>query len=390
MDLGYDKPLYLLAFDHRGSFEKDLFHATPPISDEVRAGISDAKALIFEGFEQAVSRGAPRNCAGVLVDEEFGAAVARQAKAGGHVLAMPAERSGQAEFELQYGDDFASHIEAFDPTFTKVLVRYNPEGDAALNARQASAVGAAERLAARAGASFPLRIARCPPPPEQLERCGGDQHRYDDEIRPGPRRRSDPRPAGAGRRAGHLEDRGPRQRRRLRPRRRTGTGRRSRQGRLHRARARGDRGAPAGLVAHRGSGARFRRLRRGQDDLGSGAPGVSRRPCDPRPDGDDDRRSLPRERRRLRRLDPTARPRSDMAPSPIRLLLADVDGTLVTEDKILTERAKAAVRKARRGRHPFRDHERAAAPRNGDARSSLCGSPPRSPPSTAGCSHGPI
>ena len=34
-----------------------------------------------------------------------------------------------------------------------------------------------------------------------------------------------------------------------------------------------------------------------------------------------------------------------MAPPPIRLMLADVDGTLVTQDKVLTDRAIAAVAK---------------------------------------------
>jgi hypothetical protein len=33
MTLGYRKPLYLLAFDHRGSFERDLFNATRPITE---------------------------------------------------------------------------------------------------------------------------------------------------------------------------------------------------------------------------------------------------------------------------------------------------------------------------------------------------------------------
>ena len=39
-----------------------------------------------------------------------------------------------------------------------------------------------------------------------------------------------------------------------------------------------------------------------------------------------------------------------MAGKPIRLLLADVDGTLVTQDKVLTDRAIEAVRKANGGR----------------------------------------
>jgi myo-inositol catabolism protein IolC len=183
MNPGYDKALYLLAFDHRGSFERDLFHEEPPVSDEVHARIVDMKNLIFEGFEQAVHRGAPKQAAGVLVDEEFGAAVARKANAGGYVLAMPTERSGQAEFEFEYGEDFASHIEVFDPTFTKVLVRYNPEGDSELNRRQ---TGRLERLSSWLhdhGRRFLYELL-VPATAEQLERCGGNQDRYDAEIRP--------------------------------------------------------------------------------------------------------------------------------------------------------------------------------------------------------------
>lgn len=183
MDLGYDKPLYLLAFDHRGSFEKDLFHASPPISDEVQAGIIDVKNLIFEGFEQAIHRGAPKQAAGVLVDEEFGANVARHAKAAAYLFAMPVERSGQAEFEFEYGDDFASHIEAFDPTFSKVLVRYNPESDAELNRRQTERLAKLSRWLHSHGRRFLYELL-IPATAAQLERCGGDQARYDAEIRP--------------------------------------------------------------------------------------------------------------------------------------------------------------------------------------------------------------
>ncbi len=186
MALGYSKPLYLLAFDHRGSFERDLFGASPPISDEVRAGIVAAKEIIYDGFVEAVRRGVPAEAAGVLTDEQYGAGVARRALAEGHLLAMPVERSGQPEFEFQYGEDFGAHIEAFDPTFVKVLVRYNPEGDAALNARQT------ERLARLTGWLHERGRGRLflfellvPPTPGQLDAAGGDQRRYDREARPG-------------------------------------------------------------------------------------------------------------------------------------------------------------------------------------------------------------
>src|SRR5580704_148787 len=129
MALGYDKPLYLMAFDHRGSFEKDLFGSSEPVPADVRDGIIGVKQIIFDAHRQALLAGAPREYCGVLVDEEFGAGVARRAKEEGVVLAMPVERSGQEEFEFQYGEDFGAHIEAFDPTFAKVLVRYNPDGE---------------------------------------------------------------------------------------------------------------------------------------------------------------------------------------------------------------------------------------------------------------------
>src|SRR6266702_1420904 len=113
MTLGYDGKLYILAFDHRGSFQKKFF------------GI--------EGVLRAVGGGADPAAAGVLVDEQFGSNVHEQAREKRLKLAMPAERSGQSLFDFQYGDDFPAHIERFDPDFTKVLVRYNPDGDAAVN-----------------------------------------------------------------------------------------------------------------------------------------------------------------------------------------------------------------------------------------------------------------
>ena len=94
------------------------------------------------------------------MDEEFGAGVARHASEAGVPLAMPVERSGQDEFDFQYGAQFGEHIEAFDPTFVKVLVRYNPEGDSDMNRRQSDRLARAERLAACSEPQVPLRVAR--------------------------------------------------------------------------------------------------------------------------------------------------------------------------------------------------------------------------------------
>jgi myo-inositol catabolism protein IolC len=183
MTLGYDKPLYLMAFDHRGSFEHDLFGASAPVSAQVRDGIISVKELIFEAHVRALTEDAPRDVCGVLVDEEFGAGVARRAKAERIPLAMPVEKSGLEEFEFQYGEDFGAHIEAFDPTFSKVLVRYNPEGDAALNARQTERLARLSDWLHERGRKFLFELL-VPATKDQLDRFGGDQRAYDRELRP--------------------------------------------------------------------------------------------------------------------------------------------------------------------------------------------------------------
>jgi myo-inositol catabolism protein IolC len=138
MPRGYDRPLYILPFDHCGSFQTKLFGWNPPLSDAQTAEIASAKQIIYDGFQAALTAGVPREKAGILVDEQFGAAILRDAAAKGIVTASPAEKSGQGEFDFEYGEDFARHIQAFDPTFCKALVRYNPGGDRALNQRQAA------------------------------------------------------------------------------------------------------------------------------------------------------------------------------------------------------------------------------------------------------------
>jgi myo-inositol catabolism protein IolC len=183
MMLGYDKPLYLMAFDHRGSFEHGLFGVSPPVSAEVHAGITNAKEIIFDAHLKALADGAPASACGVLVDEEFGADVARRAKQEGVPLAMPVERSGQDEFEFEYGSDFGAHIEAFDPTFAKVLVRYNPEGDAAVNRRQSAQLGTLSRWLRKRGRKFLFELL-VPATTAQLDRFDGHQRDYDRQLRP--------------------------------------------------------------------------------------------------------------------------------------------------------------------------------------------------------------
>jgi myo-inositol catabolism protein IolC len=183
MALGYDKPLYILAFDHRGSFQKKFFGVAGEPNDEETARISDAKKVIYEGAKRAVDEGVPRESAGVLVDEQFGADIARDAKASGLLLAMPVEKSGQDEFDFQYGEDFGKHIEEFDPDFSKVLVRYNPEADQEMNARQAERLRRLGDWLHEHDRRFLFELL-VPATPEQIQAAGGDEDRWDKEERP--------------------------------------------------------------------------------------------------------------------------------------------------------------------------------------------------------------
>jgi myo-inositol catabolism protein IolC len=173
-ELGYDAKLYILAFDHRGSFEK-------MVGDVDR--VPGAKTLIWEGFQRAVSQGAPKELAGVLVDGQYGPNVAREAKAGGYKLAMPVEKSGQNEFDFEYGEQFGEKIEEFDPDFSKVLVRYNPEGDREMNERQTARLRRLSEWLHERHRKFLFELL-VPAEPAQLEQVGGSDDRYDTELRP--------------------------------------------------------------------------------------------------------------------------------------------------------------------------------------------------------------
>jgi myo-inositol catabolism protein IolC len=185
MTLGYDGKLYILAFDHRGSFQKKMFGIEGDPSAEQTETISDAKHLIFEGMLKAVEQGVDPGATGVLVDEQFGVPknVPGQAKDGGLLLAMPVEKSGQNEFDFEYGDDFGAHIEQFDPDFSKVLVRYNPDGDAGMNERQSERLKRLSDWLHEHDRKFLFELL-VPAEDAQLEQVGGDSDRYDGELRP--------------------------------------------------------------------------------------------------------------------------------------------------------------------------------------------------------------
>jgi myo-inositol catabolism protein IolC len=184
MALGYDGKLYILAFDHRGSFQKKMFGIEGDPDEEQTRTIADAKHLIYEGMVKATEASSvPPETMGVLVDEQFGGDIPSQAKQAGLKLAMPVEKSGQDEFDFDYGEQFGEHIEGFDPGFSKVLVRYNPDGDADMNSRQSERLKRLADWLHDHDRKFLFELL-VPAEDAQLESVGGDTDRYDAELRP--------------------------------------------------------------------------------------------------------------------------------------------------------------------------------------------------------------
>ena len=183
MRLGYSQPLYLLPFDHRHSYLSGMFHVAPPLTAAQREAVIDSKSVIYDGFRQALADGVPTASAGILVDEEFGAAILRDAARNGYVTALSTEKSGSEEYEFEYGAAFVDHIEAFDPTFAKALVRFNPEGDAALNRRQTARLKQLSDYCRAAGRRFMFELL-VPATKTQKNRVKGDETTYDLRIRP--------------------------------------------------------------------------------------------------------------------------------------------------------------------------------------------------------------
>jgi len=184
MSPGHDTPLYFLAFDHRGVFARSVLGAEGPPTPEQDQTIADAKQLIFEGVLRAAELGAiPPAQLGVLVDERYGAPVARAAGAAGIVLTMPVEEPDREIFDFSYGERFGEHVEEFSPDFAKVLVRWNVDGDVAGNSIQAVRLRAlSDWLRAHdRRLLFELIVA---PTAAQLEAAGGERLRFELEQRP--------------------------------------------------------------------------------------------------------------------------------------------------------------------------------------------------------------
>jgi 5-dehydro-2-deoxygluconokinase len=184
-DLGYKDTLFVMPFDHRGSFMAKMFgiKGRQPTAEETKE-IASTKKIVYEGFRQALAQGVPKDKAAILVDEQFGAECVVDALKSGIKVAMPAEKSGQDEFDFEYGEQFGAHIEKFNPTFVKVLVRYNTDDDKVLNKRQATRLAQLSAYCHKNARKFMFELL-VPALEGHLAKLGGDKKKFDTEVRPG-------------------------------------------------------------------------------------------------------------------------------------------------------------------------------------------------------------
>ncbi len=181
---GYKNDLFILPFDHRGSFLKKMFEVEgrEPTNEEVRK-VEQAKAIIYKGFKKSLEAGLPRESAAILLDEQFGDELLQDAHDNGYTIILTVEKSGMKEFDFEYGDEYKDHIAKYNPTFVKALVQYNPEGEKELNARSREKLTELSKFAHDNGYKF-LIEPLVPATMEQLTRIGGDPDKYDKELRP--------------------------------------------------------------------------------------------------------------------------------------------------------------------------------------------------------------
>ncbi|MBS3132679.1 DUF2090 domain-containing protein [Candidatus Woesearchaeota archaeon] len=128
--------LYILPFDHRSSFMKLVKAASPQNRKDI-ARARGCKRLIYDAFRKSVAEGVPKSKAAVLVDEWLGRDILKDARSKGFITCVALEKSGQGEFNFDR-KDWRKQVKQINPTYAKVLVRYNPEGSKKVNARQSA------------------------------------------------------------------------------------------------------------------------------------------------------------------------------------------------------------------------------------------------------------
>ena len=169
---------FLLAFDHRDSLMRTFFDMSEEPGKAEIASAKQMKTVIADGLLAAINRyRVDAADAGGLVDATYGGLAIDRLRVAGVRVAVPVEASGRRELMFEY-PDWRARLDAIHPTWAKVLVRYNPTGDAAMNERQRDRLHELQAAVRTLGVGFLFELL-VPPEPAQRDPD------FDAQVRPG-------------------------------------------------------------------------------------------------------------------------------------------------------------------------------------------------------------
>lgn len=174
-----NKHLYILPFDHRSSFFKNIMELKNAPTKKDLALAKKLKQIIFEGFLLALNGFEDKKNFAILVDEKLGQSILNKAKKENIKICLPVEKSGEL-FDFEYGNKFKQHVQKIKPDFVKALVRYNPD-NLEINKFQLAKLKELSLFCEKT--KYPLLIELLVPPTKQdLKKYGPDL--YEKKIRP--------------------------------------------------------------------------------------------------------------------------------------------------------------------------------------------------------------
>ena len=173
--------LYLLAVDHRRSFER-LFGIDQPVSGPDRSRLEGAKALVAEALGDVAARcgGTTGGGLGILIDDLYGGAAIATARHAHVAVALAFERSGQALLDFEHAD-WRDRLAADPPDYVKVLIRHRADGEAAALAVQLERLSQLSEACAASPAAFLVELLT---PYSEAELADNSAERLELDLRP--------------------------------------------------------------------------------------------------------------------------------------------------------------------------------------------------------------
>ncbi|MFA5080625.1 MAG: DUF2090 domain-containing protein [Candidatus Paceibacterota bacterium] len=173
------KKLYILPFDHRSSFSKDILGVENPNNSQKKK-IEQLKMIIFKGMITALKDRKDKNDFSILIDEKYGKKIIENAQENKIKICLPVEKSGENQLKFDYGKKFKEHILKIKPDFVKVLVRYNPK-NAKINKKQLKTLSELSFFCKKN--KFKIILELLVPPTEQNLKICKDKISYDKKLR---------------------------------------------------------------------------------------------------------------------------------------------------------------------------------------------------------------